>query len=104
MYLYILLCEDNSLYTGIAKDVKKRIFAHYYKLKVAAKYTKSHGVIAVCAVWFCENSTDARKLEYAVKALNKEQKTVLIQNPNSIAKLFPEFNAKVYDLSLEDCI
>ncbi len=104
MYLYMLRCEGNALYTGITKDVKKRIFAHYHKTKAAAKYTKSHSVLGLAAVWFCKSDTDARKLEWAIKALTKEQKTALTENPESIKELFPEFSAEVVEINFEECI
>lgn len=29
MYLYIVTCQDGSYYTGIAKDIRVRLQAHY---------------------------------------------------------------------------
>lgn len=39
-YIYMVRCQDESLYTGIAHDVGKRMREHYYKKKTGAKYTK----------------------------------------------------------------
>ncbi|MFQ6977327.1 MAG: GIY-YIG nuclease family protein [Oscillibacter sp.] len=39
-YVYMLRCEDGSLYTGIASDVEKRFAMH--KSGHGAKYTRSH--------------------------------------------------------------
>ncbi|MEI8008358.1 MAG: GIY-YIG nuclease family protein [bacterium] len=27
-FVYIVICNDDTLYTGIAKDVEKRVFDH----------------------------------------------------------------------------
>ena len=44
MYLYIVTCQDGSYYTGIAKDIRVRLQAHYDRKKQCAKYTKSHPI------------------------------------------------------------
>ncbi len=104
MYLYMLNCADGSLYTGITPDIKKRIYAHFHKLPTGAKYTKSHPVTGVAALWKCEEAY-ARKLEYAVKQLKRAEKLALVQNPESISELFPLFPAEpVFDIKFEDCI
>ena len=41
-YLYMLRCEDGSIYTGTAKDYLKRYEEHLSGK--GAKYTKSHKV------------------------------------------------------------
>jgi putative endonuclease len=48
-WVYTLLCEDDSLYTGFTDDIKRRIYVHYHQLKSAAKYTKSHKVCGISA-------------------------------------------------------
>ena len=84
MYIYILRCSDNSLYTGIASDLNRRLRQHLGIIKGGAKYTKSHKVISVEAVWHSDSQTPARKLECAVKSLTHEQKENLISSPQSI--------------------
>ena len=41
-FVYILRCEDNTLYTGITNNLEKRMNEHFSKSKECAKYTKSH--------------------------------------------------------------
>ena len=53
-YIYMVRCQDESLYTGIARDVGKRMREHYYKKKPGAKYTKSRQVTALEMVWQAE--------------------------------------------------
>lgn len=78
MYLYILKCADNSLYTGIAANIEKRIRQHLGIIKGGAKYTKSHKPISLEALWLTENENAARKLEAAIKKLPKSDKTRII--------------------------
>ena len=88
-YVYILRCSDNSLYTGITHDIIKRVKIHYYKEQGSAKYTRSHQVTAVEAVWEVTDKSTALRLEHFIKSLKKEKKQDLIENIsllNEIAK------------------
>lgn len=79
-YVYMLRCEDNSLYTGITTDWERRISEHLCQGKKSAKYTKSHKVIEIASLWSVENKSSALKLEKKLKALRKEKKEELIKN------------------------
>lgn len=94
MYVYILRCEDQSLYTGIAKDVEQR-FKMHQQLK-GAKYTKSHKVIDVVAIWKCETRSEALRLEYAIKKLTKEKKERLICHQACFEIYFNQFDKEKY--------
>ena len=41
-WLYIIECNDKSLYTGITKDIKRRLKEHLNKR--GGRYTRSRGV------------------------------------------------------------
>ena len=79
-YTYMLRCEDNSIYTGITTDVKRRMEEHFSKDSKCAKYTKSHNPKKLECVWESENKVLASKLEYWIKRLNKVQKEDLIKS------------------------
>ena len=59
MYVYIIECEDGSLYTGIAKNVVQRLRQHYHHLSGCAKYTLSHQMKDIRAVWETEDKVTA---------------------------------------------
>ena len=107
-FVYMLRCGDDSLYTGFTDDIKKRIYAHYHQLKTAAKYTKSHPVTGLAALWSCGSETAARKLEFRIKRLKREQKLLLIQKPDSVLKVFPELSEYEItpntEVKFKDCI
>ncbi len=86
-YVYILRCNDNSLYTGITSDFKKRFETHTNKERAAAKYTKSRTVTGVEAIWTCPGKGDALRLEARIKKLKKIKKEELIQNPCVVNEL-----------------
>lgn len=79
-YTYMLRCENNSIYTGITIDVKRRMEEHFGKDPKCAKYTKSHKAIKLECLWESENKGLASKLEYRIKRLTKQQKEELIKN------------------------
>ena len=78
-YVYMLRCEDNSIYTGIAKDLEKRMEEHFSKDEKCAKYTKSHDVVRLETAWKSKEKSLACKLEYQIKQLSKQQKERLIE-------------------------
>ena len=86
-YVYILRCSDNSLYTGITTDFKKRLETHMNKEKSAAKYTKSRDVVCAEALWTCADKSSALKLECYIKRLTKKKKEELIKKPELVNKL-----------------
>ena len=79
-YTYMLRCENNSIYTGITTDIKRRMEEHFGKDKKGAKYTKSHIPKKLECAWKSENKILASKLEYWIKKLTKTQKEDLIKN------------------------
>ena len=88
-YVYMLRCEDNSIYTGITNDFNRRINEHISKDKKCAKYTLNHNVVKVEALWQTENRVLASKLEFWIKKLSKVQKEELIKT-NNLDTLFSE--------------
>ena len=83
-YLYMLRCEDGSIYTGIAKDYKKRFKEHLDGK--GAKYTKSHKPIKIERVFECEDRSIACSLEIELKTFDKNKKEKIIEDPNIFIK------------------
>ena len=80
-YVYIVRCRDNTLYTGIARDLTRRILQH--NNNKGAKYTRSRGPVTLVYAEEQDNRSEATKREYQIKKLTLSGKTVLIgqQNP-----------------------
>lgn len=76
-FVYMLRCGDGSLYTGIAKDVNKRLKQH--QAGRGGKYTATH--LPVALMWQREVATwkDAMLTERAIKKLSREKKLKLLQ-------------------------
>lgn len=79
-YVYIIRCKDNSLYTGITNNLKRRVKEHITKSKKCAKYTKNHIAMNLEAYWITEDRRLASKLEYQIKKLTKNEKEEIIVN------------------------
>lgn len=80
-YTYMLLCRDNTIYTGITTDPERRFHEHCNGGK-AAKYTRSHQAKQMIALWQTESRSLASKLEYFIKSLTKKQKERLADSGN----------------------
>ena len=77
MYVvYILLCKNNSLYTGITTDVPRRLLEH--ERGTGARYTRAHGVKKLLHTERKMNRSTASKREAEIKRLTREQKLLLI--------------------------
>ncbi|MDQ3090020.1 MAG: GIY-YIG nuclease family protein [bacterium] len=76
-FVYILLCADGSLYTGITNDIDRRFLQH--KNKKGGKYTASHPVKKVVYSEEFKSRGDALKREFEIKTLRKANKLKLIK-------------------------
>ena len=103
-YTYIIECEDTSLYTGVAKNVNKRISVHSKKSKQSARYTRSHTFKHLQAVWVCEDRSKAQKLEYRIKQLTRSQKLSLIEDNSLFFDYFKMLDVSVYTRTNEKAI
>ena len=79
-FVYILLCEDGSFYTGSTKDLDNRVKLHINGK--GARYTKSHKPKKVVFVEFFKTRSEALKREKRIKKLSHNQKRGLIIENN----------------------
>ncbi len=74
-YVYVLLCEDGSYYTGYTKDVESRFNQH--KRGLGARYTRMHKPKKVVHVEeFCTQKEAIRR-ERTIKLLSHAGKRKL---------------------------
>jgi pyrroline-5-carboxylate reductase len=76
-WVYILRCADNTLYTGVAADVEKRLEQHNNGR--GAKYTRGRGPVSVVYRQLCPDRPTALRREAAIKKLTRQQKEELIE-------------------------
>jgi len=86
-FVYILKCADKTLYTGYARDIKKRLSEHNGKSKIeGAKYTRSRRPVKLLYQEEFTNRSDAQQREYAIKQLSRPQKQELIKQSKLTSK------------------
>lgn len=86
-YVYMLLCSDDSLYTGITPNLQHRMRQHTGQLKGGARYTALRPPKEIAAVWIAPDRSAASKAEYAIKHLTAEQKRQLAAQPLRLNEL-----------------
>jgi len=76
-FVYILRCGDGSLYTGVTKDVNRRLEQH--QAGRASRYTRSR--LPVTVVWTRRVRSWSRALreERRIKALRKAEKEAMVR-------------------------
>ena len=89
-FVYMVRCEDESLYTGIAADLARRMREHKARNALCARYTRSHPVAALAAAWQAETRSDALRLEALIKRLTRAQKLALAAAPETLDAVFGE--------------
>ncbi|BCU53245.1 UPF0213 protein [Staphylococcus auricularis] len=76
-YVYIVECNDGSLYTGYAKDVTQRVKTH--NAGKGAKYTKTRMPVDLVYQETYDTKSEALKREYQIKQYSRKQKLRLIR-------------------------
>ncbi len=74
--VYLLLCRDGSLYTGITNDLPKRLKVH--AAGKASRYTRSRLPVRLAYTEPQPSRSAALKREAAIKKLSRRQKDELI--------------------------
>lgn len=75
-FVYLVECEDGSLYTGVAVDVERRYAEHL--AGKGARYTRSHPPRRLLARFEHPDRSSALKAEYVIKQLSAAEKRALI--------------------------
>lgn len=81
--LYILKCDDGTLYTGITNDVARRLELH--NRGTASRYTRSRLPVTIVFQKRCKSKSHALKQECAVKSLARKEKEEYIKKQKSMA-------------------
>lgn len=78
-YIYILLCADNTYYTGFTTDVEKRLLEH--NAGKGAKYTRGRTPCKLVYTESFEDKRSAMKREWEIKhSFTRKEKEELIRS------------------------
>lgn len=83
-YLYVVRCQDDTLYTGIATDLQRRIDRH--NAGKGAAYTSTRRPVALVGAWRMPTRGDALKAEARFKKLTRSQKLEMIMRREAFAE------------------
>lgn len=81
-YLYMIRCQDGSLYTGISNDVTSRFEKHRDMGKQGAKYLRGKGPLKLVFQKKIGTKSAALKMEQKIKKMSKSQKERIIIERN----------------------
>ena len=76
-FVYILCCDDGSLYTGITNDLTRR--GEQHNAGTASRYTRSRLPVLLVYQEAQGNRSVATKRELEIKALSRQEKESLIR-------------------------
>ncbi len=75
-FLYLIECQDGSLYTGITVDTAARYAAH--ERGKGARYTRAHPPLRLLVSIPYPDRSSASKAEYRIKQLTPAQKRAFV--------------------------
>ncbi|MBI3527255.1 MAG: GIY-YIG nuclease family protein [Betaproteobacteria bacterium] len=78
-FVYIVRCADDTLYTGIAKDVARRVEEHNSNNLLAANYTRARRPVAMVYEEAVETRSAAARREYEIKQMTRQRKEELLK-------------------------
>lgn len=89
-FVYILLCNDNSYYTGVTNDLERRLYEHENGIDPGSYTCKRRPVKLVFHEMFYD-ITQAIAFEKQVKGWNRKKKEAII---NGDWHLLPELSVR----------
>jgi len=76
--VYIVRCADGSLYTGIARDVVRRVEEHNSNNRLAANYTRARRPVVLVYQELAATRSAALKREHQIKHMSRRKKETLV--------------------------
>ena len=84
--VYLVRCKDDSLYTGVALDVDRRLEEHR-EGKRGAKYLRGRAPLELVLRRELGDRSLALKVELRIKKLSRKAKENMIENPQIIDEI-----------------
>jgi putative endonuclease len=76
--VYILQCADGSLYTGVARDLARRLLQHNGDLAGGPRYTSGRRPVALLWSAPADDRGSAQRREAEIKKLSRSEKLRLV--------------------------
>ena len=84
-FVYMVRCFDDTFYTGMTKDVQRRVEEHNNSNSMGSKYTRTRRPICLVYCESLETRSEATKREKAIKRLTRKGKEALIKKFASVS-------------------
>ena len=78
-FVYIVRCADGTLYTGMTKDVARRVAEHNARGMAGASYTRGRRPVVLLYTEVLVSRSAAARREYAIKQLTRRGKDALVR-------------------------
>ena len=91
--VYLVRCRDGSLYTGIAKDVRRRMTEHEQGTK-GAKYLRGRGPLELVFQAQIGDRSLATRIENRIKQLPRVEKQALVLKPEILDSLLCDLSGQ----------
>ena len=78
-YVYVLRCADGSLYTGVARDLQRRLLQHNGELAGGSRYTRGRRPVELLWSEAEPDRSAAQRREASIKKLRREEKLRLLR-------------------------
>ena len=75
--VYMVKCNDSSIYTGISNNLKQRLNTHVKGN--GSKYVRARLPFKLVYTEECQNRSQANKREIEIKKLDKKNKELLVK-------------------------
>jgi putative endonuclease len=79
-FVYIVSCANASFYTGITKDVNRRVYEHNTNNKIGSKYTKYRRPVTLVYQEKLSTRSEALKREAVIKKMTHNEKQIHINS------------------------
>lgn len=76
-YVYIVRCNDDTFYTGVARDLARRIQQHNHG-NAGARYTRARRPVELVYQETAADRSTAQQREYRIRKLSAAEKRRLI--------------------------
>jgi len=100
-WIYILLCKNGALYTGMTTDISKRYLQHLDG-SGRCKYTRANPPVKLAQCWsLIGTRSEALKVEKQIKKISRRKKELLLASPHLLSSLL--YDALQQNIPVEPC-
>ena len=89
-FVYVVRCGDGTLYTGIAKDVTRRLAEHTSGAGRGAKYLRGRQPLELMLARDAGSRELALRVEHRVKRLPRAKKEELVRDVEALDRMIGE--------------